>query len=84
VAVRSAAKALGGGNIAWIVGAVVTVPRYLLVMNVAALGSHGRNDTAPSTAEGVEFPVHVLPVSAMGCISWIGCSSTPLPRSARN
>jgi nucleobase:cation symporter-1, NCS1 family len=27
-----AAKALGGGDIAWIVGAVVTVPLYLLVM----------------------------------------------------
>jgi nucleobase:cation symporter-1, NCS1 family len=30
-----AAKALGGGDIAWIVGAVVTVPLYLLVMRGA-------------------------------------------------
>jgi kynurenine formamidase len=33
---------------------------------IAALGSDGNNDTAPSAAEGVDFPVHVLAVNAMG------------------
>ena len=33
---------------------------------VAVLGSDGNNDTAPSAAEGVDFPVHVLAVNAMG------------------
>ncbi|MGH9228625.1 MAG: hypothetical protein ACRD07_07800 [Acidimicrobiales bacterium] len=31
-----------------------------------ALGSDGNNDTAPSTTEGVAFPIHVLAVNAMG------------------
>jgi kynurenine formamidase len=33
---------------------------------VAVLGSDGNNDTAPSAAEGVDFPVHVLAVNALG------------------
>jgi len=33
---------------------------------VAALGSDGNNDTAPSTTEGVGFPIHVLALNAMG------------------
>lgn len=33
---------------------------------VAVLGSDGNNDTAPSSTEGVDFPVHVLAVHAMG------------------
>lgn len=33
---------------------------------VAALGSDGNNDTAPSTAAGVDFPVHVLAVNVLG------------------
>ena len=40
---------------------------------IAVLGSDGNNDTAPSTAEGVEFPVHVLAVNAMGMhlLDWL-------------
>jgi kynurenine formamidase len=34
--------------------------------SVAALGSDGNNDTAPSTTEGVGFPIHVLALNAMG------------------
>ena len=30
------------------------------------LGSDGNNDTAPSAAEGVDFPVHVLAIRALG------------------
>ena len=33
---------------------------------VAALGSDGNNDTAPSSVAGVDFPVHVLTVNALG------------------
>lgn len=33
---------------------------------VAALGSDGNNDTAPSSTEGVGFPIHVLAINAMG------------------
>jgi kynurenine formamidase len=33
---------------------------------IAVLGSDGNNDTAPSAAENVDFPVHVLAVNAMG------------------
>jgi kynurenine formamidase len=33
---------------------------------IAALGSDGNNDTAPSAAAGVDFPVHVLAVNALG------------------
>jgi len=33
---------------------------------IAALGSDGNNDTAASAADGVDFPVHVLAVNALG------------------
>jgi len=33
---------------------------------VAVLGSDGNNDTAPSSTDGVDFPVHVLAVNALG------------------
>jgi len=33
---------------------------------IALLGSDGNNDTAPSSVEGVGFPVHVLAVRALG------------------
>jgi kynurenine formamidase len=33
---------------------------------VAALGCDGNSDTAPSTTEGVGFPIHVLALNAMG------------------
>ena len=40
---------------------------------VAVLGSDSNNDTCPSAAEGVEFPVHVLAVNAMGLhlLDWL-------------
>ncbi len=40
--------------------------RFLSERGVAALGSDGNNDTAPSTTEGVAFPIHVLALNAMG------------------
>ena len=33
---------------------------------IAALGGDGNNDTAASTVAGVDFPVHVLAVNALG------------------
>jgi kynurenine formamidase len=33
---------------------------------VAVLGSDSNNDSAPSAADGVEFPVHVLAINALG------------------
>jgi kynurenine formamidase len=40
---------------------------------IAALGSDGNNDTAPSAAEDVAFPVHVLAINAMGLnlLDWL-------------
>jgi kynurenine formamidase len=34
--------------------------------HVAALGSDGNNDTAPSLTDNVDFPVHVLAINALG------------------
>jgi kynurenine formamidase len=42
------------------------VVRFLTEREVAALGSDGNNDSAPSVVEGVPFPVHVLAMNAMG------------------
>jgi kynurenine formamidase len=39
---------------------------FLAEREIAALGSDGNNDTAPSTTEGVAFPLHVLALNAMG------------------
>ena len=40
---------------------------------IGALGSDGNNDTAPSAAEGIDFPVHVLAINAMGLhlLDWL-------------
>jgi kynurenine formamidase len=40
---------------------------------IGVLGSDGNNDTAPSAAEGVDFPVHVLAINAMGMhlLDWL-------------
>ncbi|MGH8868291.1 MAG: cyclase family protein [Actinomycetes bacterium] len=40
--------------------------RYVAEREVALLGSDGNNDTAPSLVTGVDFPVHVLAVNALG------------------
>jgi kynurenine formamidase len=43
-----------------------TVARLLAERRVAALGSDGNSDTAPSTTEGIGFPIHALALNAMG------------------
>jgi kynurenine formamidase len=42
-----------------------TAATFLAERDIAALGSDGNNDTAPSTTEGVAFPIHVLTLNAM-------------------
>jgi kynurenine formamidase len=39
---------------------------FLAERHIAALGSDGNSDTAPSLTEGVGFPIHVLALTAMG------------------
>jgi len=39
---------------------------FLADRRVCVLGGDGNNDTAPSSTEGVDFPVHVLAIHAMG------------------
>jgi kynurenine formamidase len=43
-----------------------TALRFVASRAVAALGSDGNSDTAPSTTEGVDFPIHALAITAMG------------------
>jgi kynurenine formamidase len=43
-----------------------TCARFLADRGVAALGSDGNNDTAPSTTAGIEFPIHALALNAIG------------------
>jgi kynurenine formamidase len=43
-----------------------TVMEYLADRKIALLGSDGNNDTAPSVVSGVDFPVHVLAIAALG------------------
>jgi kynurenine formamidase len=43
-----------------------TAMPFVADRQVAALGSDGNSDTAPSSTEGVGFPIHVLAIAAMG------------------
>ena len=43
-----------------------TAMSLLAERDIAALGCDGNSDTAPSTTEGVAFPIHVLALNAMG------------------
>jgi kynurenine formamidase len=43
-----------------------SVLALLAQRRIAALGSDGNNDTAPSAADGIDFPVHVLAINALG------------------
>jgi kynurenine formamidase len=43
-----------------------TAASFFADRRVAALCSDGNSDTAPSTTEGVGFPIHVLALNAMG------------------
>jgi kynurenine formamidase len=45
-----------------------SVMSLLAERQLAVLGSDSNNDTAPSVAEGVEFPVHVLAINALGLL----------------
>jgi kynurenine formamidase len=43
-----------------------TAMPFIAERSVAALGSDGNSDTAPSSTDGVDFPIHVLAIAAMG------------------
>jgi kynurenine formamidase len=43
-----------------------TAALFLMERQISVLGSDGNSDTAPSTTEGVAFPMHVLALNAMG------------------
>jgi kynurenine formamidase len=43
-----------------------TAMELLAERRIAVLGSDGNNDTAPSAADGADFPVHVLALRALG------------------
>jgi kynurenine formamidase len=43
-----------------------TAALFLAERRIAALGSDGNNDTAPSKTEGIDFPIHALTLNAMG------------------
>jgi kynurenine formamidase len=43
-----------------------TCALFLAGRKVAALGSDGNSDTAPSNTDGVDFPIHALALNAMG------------------
>jgi kynurenine formamidase len=45
-----------------------TAMPLLAERGIAALGCDGNSDTAPSTTEDVEFPIHVLALNAMGVL----------------
>ena len=53
----------GNGSVA---GLHPTAMTFVADRRVAALGSDGNSDTAPSTTQGVAFPIHVLAINAMG------------------
>jgi kynurenine formamidase len=43
-----------------------TAMPFLAERGVAVLGGDGNSDTAPSSTDGVDFPIHVLALNAMG------------------
>jgi kynurenine formamidase len=43
-----------------------TAVTFLADRRIAVLGSDGNSDTAPSTTEGIDFPIHALTLNAMG------------------
>jgi len=45
-----------------------TAMPFLAERGVVALGCDGNSDTAPSSTEGVAFPIHVLALNAMGVL----------------
>ena len=64
---RARRRSLGPWNAAQTrAGLHPTALELLAERRVAVLGSDGNNDTAPSAAEGIDFPVHVLAINAMG------------------
>jgi kynurenine formamidase len=60
-------KELGAWDVAHArAGLHPTALDFVAERGIAALGGDGNNDTAPSPVEGVDFPVHVLAMNALG------------------
>ena len=45
-----------------------TAVTFLADRHISVLGSDGNSDTAPSTTEGIDFPIHTLTLNAMGVL----------------
>jgi kynurenine formamidase len=43
-----------------------TAATFLAERGIAALGTDTNADTAPSSTDGIDFPIHVLAIAAMG------------------
>jgi kynurenine formamidase len=74
VGYRRRRKALGPWDSASSRAGLHPVALELLAQRrITVLGSDGNNDTAPSAAEGIDFPVHVLALHAMGMylLDWL-------------
>ncbi len=39
---------------------------FIAERRIAALGSDGNSDTAPSSTDGIDFPIHLLAINALG------------------
>ena len=64
---RARRRALGPWNAAISRAGIHPAAMELIAQRgIAVLGSDGNNDTAPSSVQGVDFPVHVLAVRALG------------------
>ena len=60
-------KALGAWDVAHArAGLHPSALEFVAERKVAVLGGDSNNDTAPSTVEGVDFPVHALAMNALG------------------
>jgi kynurenine formamidase len=55
---------------------------WLKQRDIAMLGSDGAGDVLPSRVDGVEFPVHVLLLHAMGTPMFDNCDLDPLAEKA--
>jgi len=58
--------------------------RWLKDRDIAMLGSDGASDVVPSGIEGIDFPVHLLTLHAMGVHIFDNCDLSALSRTAKD
>ena len=56
--------------------------KWLKNRDIAMLGSDGANDVVPSGIDGIDFPVHLLTLHAMGVHIFDNCGLQELSRTA--